>query len=64
MIRIYLFAYLFVRLLIYLPVYLSEYGRGYEWLPKFVVCHQGDTVEVCLSAKTLLCVSITFNVDT
>ena len=53
MVKIYLFIYLFGYLIIYLLIYLSEFGRGYEWLPKYVVCHQGDTIEVCLSAKDL-----------
>lgn len=55
-ITVFPFKRLRVCLSAYLSIYyLSEFGRGYEWLPKYVICHQGDTVEVCLSAKTLVC---------
>lgn len=36
---------------IYSCLFLAEFGLGYEWSPKHVICHQGDTVKVRSKAK-------------
>ena len=48
---IYKFISLFVFFAYLSLIFLSEFGRGYEWSPKYVVCHQGDAVKVRKEGK-------------